>query len=228
MATLESIQARIATLQARAEALVVKQSSSVLEKIRGLMEKHGITTADIDAHVGGKGRGRKPRANAAGKQASAVAKYRDPKTGATWTGHGRAPAWIAGAKNRARFLVDGYSPNPAPAAKQAAKAGNYVRGAQAPKYLDPKTGATWSGRGRAPAWLAGAKDRAKFLIAGANEGASEPKAKAARKAVPAKKTAGKKVAVKKSPRAAGKEPSKRAAAKRPAAEKAAVETVVAT
>lgn len=105
MATLESIQARIATLQARAEALVVKQSSSVLEKIRGLMEKHGITTADIDAHVGGKGRGRKPRANAAGKQASAVAKYRDPKTGATWSGHGRAPAWIAGAKNRARFLA---------------------------------------------------------------------------------------------------------------------------
>ncbi|WP_371826730.1 H-NS histone family protein [Caballeronia sp. SBC1] len=28
-----------------------------------------------------------------------VAKYRDPKTGATWTGHGRAPNWMATAKN---------------------------------------------------------------------------------------------------------------------------------
>lgn len=33
-----------------------------------------------------------------------------------------------------------------------------------PKYQDPKTGATWSGRGRAPAWLQG-KNRDKYLIA---------------------------------------------------------------
>jgi len=32
-----------------------------------------------------------------------------------------------------------------------------------PKYMDPKTGATWSGRGRAPAWLG--KNRTRFLIA---------------------------------------------------------------
>ncbi len=31
-----------------------------------------------------------------------------------------------------------------------------------PKYLDPKTGKTWSGRGRAPAWLGKRPER--FLI----------------------------------------------------------------
>ncbi|WP_423761981.1 H-NS family nucleoid-associated regulatory protein [Burkholderia sp. NLJ2] len=31
-----------------------------------------------------------------------------------------------------------------------------------PKYLNPKTGETWSGRGRAPVWLG--KNRARFLI----------------------------------------------------------------
>ncbi|UXU92230.1 H-NS histone family protein [Burkholderia sp. S-53] len=31
-----------------------------------------------------------------------------------------------------------------------------------PKYLNPKTGETWSGRGRAPTWLG--KNRARFLI----------------------------------------------------------------
>ncbi|WP_234775318.1 H-NS family nucleoid-associated regulatory protein [Paraburkholderia tropica] len=31
-------------------------------------------------------------------------------------------------------------------------------------YPDPKSGATWSGRGRAPAWIASAKDRTRFLI----------------------------------------------------------------
>ncbi|WP_081868326.1 H-NS family nucleoid-associated regulatory protein [Caballeronia glathei] len=33
-----------------------------------------------------------------------------------------------------------------------------------PMYQDPKSGATWSGRGRAPAWIAG-KKREKFSIA---------------------------------------------------------------
>ncbi|MGN4224231.1 H-NS family nucleoid-associated regulatory protein, partial [Burkholderia gladioli] len=33
-----------------------------------------------------------------------------------------------------------------------------------PKYLDPKTGATWSGRGRPPEWIKNAKDRDRFLI----------------------------------------------------------------
>jgi len=44
-----------------------------------------------------------------------------------------------------------------------------LRGPQAAKYRDPKSGATWSGRGPTPAWLAGAKDRSKFLIAGRSE-----------------------------------------------------------
>jgi hypothetical protein len=39
-----------------------------------------------------------------------------------------------------------------------------LKGLQPEQYLDPKTGATWSGRGRAPAWISGAKDRSKFLI----------------------------------------------------------------
>jgi len=37
--------------------------------------------------------------------AEAPPKYQHPKTGATWTGHGRAPAWIAGAKDRTKFLI---------------------------------------------------------------------------------------------------------------------------
>ena len=34
----------------------------------------------------------------------------------------------------------------------------------APKYRDPATGQTWTGRGKAPKWIDG-KDRTKFLIA---------------------------------------------------------------
>src|SRR5205823_4669046 len=31
-------------------------------------------------------------------------KYRDPKTGKTWTGHGRAPNWLVG-KNREKYAI---------------------------------------------------------------------------------------------------------------------------
>ncbi|WP_144155013.1 H-NS family nucleoid-associated regulatory protein [Paraburkholderia sp. BCC1885] len=207
MATLENIQARIAKLQTQAEALIRQQSSGVLEKIRELVEKHGITTADIEAHIGGKKRGRRPGESAVAKPGVSSAKYRDPKTGATWTGHGRAPVWIASVKDRSKFLVDGVSSNSAPAAKRAAE-GNYVRGPQPPKYRDPKTGATWSGRGPAPAWLAGAgEDRARYLITETRGRATKATSQAPGTQATAKKSAaktgpGRKLPAKKSARAA--------------------------
>lgn len=202
MATLESIQARIAQLQAQAQELVAKQSTVVLDKIRELMTKHGITTAEIEAHVG-KRRGRKPGKQATkqatiSKHAAGAPKYRDPKTGATWTGHGRAPAWIAAAKDRNKFLISGTPTGAAPTTKKVAKAGNYVRGPQPAMYQDPKTGATWSGRGRAPAWMANARDRTKFLIEKVEAPATPRKAKA-EKATPASRTVTKKTAAKKAP-----------------------------
>ncbi|MEM5389962.1 H-NS family nucleoid-associated regulatory protein [Paraburkholderia phymatum] len=295
MSTLENLQAKIAKLQAQAELIARDESSTVIAKIRDIMERYGLTTADIEAHLGGKKRGRKPGVKVAGKPATGAAKYQDPKTGATWTGHGRAPAWIANAKDRTKFLIDGSSSlavnigsankskaaakvpgkaiakgklppkyrDPktgatwsgharppqwianakdrskflidgssavsAPAAKKtAAKAGAYVRGPQPAKYRDPKTGATWSGRGPAPAWLAGAKDRTAFLIAGASEGAVAPKTATAKKAPPSvKKTAAKKAARKKAVAKKGAVKEAEAVAKKVQAEKAAAKKAVA-
>ncbi|WP_419539411.1 H-NS family nucleoid-associated regulatory protein [Paraburkholderia bengalensis] len=42
----------------------------------------------------------------------------------------------------------------------------------APKYQDPVSGATWSGRARPPAWIKDVKDRSKFLIEPPAAGAS--------------------------------------------------------
>ncbi|MGY6125490.1 H-NS family nucleoid-associated regulatory protein [Paraburkholderia strydomiana] len=201
MATLESLQAKIQRLQAQADALLAKKSSAVIEQIKNLMAEHGLTTADIDAHAGGKKRGPKPGAKAAAKSSGFAAKYRDPKTGATWSGYGRAPGWIASAKDRSKFLVEGNAVSSAPAGKKSAKAGNYVRGAQPALYRHPKSGATWSGRGRAPAWIADAKDRNRFLIDSATAADKKPvvkKAPTVKKAAakaPAKKASRKSVAV---------------------------------
>jgi len=192
--TLEAIQAKMKKLQAQADAFIAKESTTVLKTIHELMEKHGLTTADIDAHAGGKQRAKQTGTKAAAKGSATAAKYRDPKTGATWSGHGRAPGWIASAKNRDKFLVDGSTATAkaAPATKAKA-AGNYVRGPQPAMYQDPKSSATWSGRGRAPAWLAEAKDRTKFLIAGGAEASAATTAGTASKAKAAGKKASKEV-----------------------------------
>ncbi|WP_321898611.1 H-NS histone family protein [Paraburkholderia heleia] len=43
------------------------------------------------------------------------------------------------------------------------RAGPARKKALPPRYMNPKTGETWSGRGRTPGWLAG-KNRERFLI----------------------------------------------------------------
>jgi DNA-binding protein H-NS len=103
-------------------------------------------------------------------------------------------------------------------AKGAEKTPRAVVHHVAPKYADPKTGATWSGRGLAPLWIRDVKDRSKFLI---EAGAKTKDADA--KAAPAKKAATKQVAAKKVVKkaVAKKAVAKKAVAKKAVAKKAA-------
>ncbi|WP_116137406.1 H-NS family nucleoid-associated regulatory protein [Trinickia diaoshuihuensis] len=167
MATLESIEMKIKRLQEQAEAIRTKQAVASLERIVELMRKSGVTVSDIETYLSGKKRGGRAASNGSISHAPAAVKYRDPKSGATWSGRGRAPAWIAQVKNRNKFLVDGHASGALNGvAGETKRQGDYVRGPQPAKYRHPETGVTWSGRGRAPAWLADAKDRSKFLIEG--------------------------------------------------------------
>jgi DNA-binding protein H-NS len=95
MATLEQIETKMKKLRAQADALIAKRSSTVIANIQALMSKHGLTIADIDTHLGGKKRGPKHGTGSADAKEVSAPKYRDPKTGATWSGRGRAPGWIA-------------------------------------------------------------------------------------------------------------------------------------
>ncbi|MDF3085834.1 H-NS histone family protein [Burkholderia sola] len=74
---------------------------------------------------------------------------------------------IADAIAHIRAKIDEYDITPEelgfrPAGSAAATAAAKPKRALPPKYLNPKTGETWSGRGRAPAWLG--KNRGRFLI----------------------------------------------------------------
>ncbi|APR35899.1 H-NS family nucleoid-associated regulatory protein [Paraburkholderia sp. SOS3] len=169
MATLETIQRKIERLRAQAEEAAAKQLSAVIERIRGIMEKHDLSVADVAAHLGEtRGDGRKARragnvARASGQgkvkgQGKLPPKYMNPATGETWSGHARPPRWIAGVKDRTRFLIDSGEA----ARKQTVSV--QAKGKLPPKYRDPKTGATWSGHARPPAWIRNVKDRSQYLI----------------------------------------------------------------
>lgn len=58
--------------------------------------------------------------------------------------------------------IEEYDITPEELGFRSAKAAAKPKRALPPKYLNPKTGETWSGRGRAPAWLG--KNRNRFLI----------------------------------------------------------------
>jgi len=191
MATLESIQSKISKLQLQADAIAKKQSEQVIAAIHSLMAEHGLTVDDLGSSPVAKKRGGKVATTAPVSKSAGVAKYKDPKTGATWSGHGRAPGWIASARSRDRFLVDSGEVSASVVGKKTAKPGNYRRGPQPALYRDPKSGAEWSGRGKAPSWLTGAKDRTKFLIDGAAPKAADAK-ESAPTAVTAKKAGAKK------------------------------------
>ena len=53
-----------------------------------------------------------------------------------------------------------------PSGRGASKSGNKASSGNkvAPKYRDPATGQSWTGRGKVPKWIDG-QDRAKYLIA---------------------------------------------------------------
>ncbi len=250
MVTLKEVQSRISKLQEKAEELLRKKNAAVIADIKVLLAKHGLTTADIDGYTGavkgGAKRGPKPGAKRVGKasltkgtvyqaKGKLPPKYRDPKTGATWSGFARAPQWIANVKDRSKFLIDasdaavgaGRASEAKRAGKSAAKA--VATGKLPAKYLNPTTGATWSGRGPAPAWLAAAKDRSAFLVPGANGDMAA--AGSVRKVRSAAKKGAAKTAVAKTPVAkkavAKKAVAKKTVAKRAVAKKGTAKTVTA-
>ncbi|EUC18187.1 UNVERIFIED_ORG: DNA-binding protein H-NS [Burkholderia sp. CF145] len=231
MATLEIIQARIKKLQTQAETLLAKRAQGALDQIRELMIKHGLTTEDIERRAKARReRERKVRLGvSSGKVgiASAVKgklppKYRDPKTGATWSGHARPPAWIKDVKDRSKFLIDAAAAaaEPAVTAKAATKK-TAAKKAVAKKAVTAKS----AGRKVAKKASAGAKAAVKKVAAKKAAAKSAGKKTAAKKvaAKSAAPTAGKRVIAKKA--AAKKTSASKAPAKKAAAKKAPVKSV---
>ena len=93
-ASYKDLTAQIEKLTRQAEAARGKEVQGVVSQIHAMMSEYGITAADLGIKT----------PSAKRKSAAPAPKFQDPETGATWTGRGRAPSWIAG-KDRSKYLV---------------------------------------------------------------------------------------------------------------------------
>lgn len=98
MATYKELKAQAEALLQQAEAARRAEIVAVVAEIQAKMKEYEITLADL------KGGAKKAKVRGA-----VAAKYRNPVTGETWSGRGRAPRWLADelAKGRTKdaFLV---------------------------------------------------------------------------------------------------------------------------
>jgi DNA-binding protein H-NS len=109
--TVAEIKRQISALEAKAVRLAAEESKASVARVRSLMDSLGVTIEHLTATVGKRVSAAKKavvgKKSASAKRVGAgVVRYRDPETGATWTGFGRAPAWIAAAEDREVFAVD--------------------------------------------------------------------------------------------------------------------------
>ena len=84
MTTVAQLLAQKAVLEAQIEAARKAEKADAIAKVKALIAEHELTQQDI---FGGAMRGRKA-------SGSVAAKYKDPISGATWSGRGKAPKWI--------------------------------------------------------------------------------------------------------------------------------------
>ncbi|MCC8393856.1 H-NS histone family protein [Paraburkholderia sp. MMS20-SJTR3] len=97
MASYKQLTAQLEKLH---KEVAVAREKEIAQAIADIKQK--VAEYDLTAEELGFTNSPKPRRKAA---SASVAKYRNPKTGETWSGRGRSPAWLVG-KNRERFLIE--------------------------------------------------------------------------------------------------------------------------
>src|SRR5665213_436225 len=104
--TLAQLNAQIAELQRKVDAVKAKEAVGVIARIKEAIEHYGLTAADLGLsgpvamgvktiEATGKVVARKARKKAAKKPAGVI-RYRD-EAGHAWTGHGKRPGWFLAA-----------------------------------------------------------------------------------------------------------------------------------
>jgi DNA-binding protein H-NS len=100
MPSYRDVKVKITKLEKQAQDLFKKEVANVIAKIQRLMQEYGLTPDDLAGRVKAFKNYKAPAAAVKKTKVAkpaGIPKYRDPVSGKTWTGHGKAPAWISAA-----------------------------------------------------------------------------------------------------------------------------------
>lgn len=75
-----------------------RELSEAIAQVRAIVAEFGLTSQDVFPV------GRAGRSVSSSAGTKVAPKYRDPSTGQTWTGRGKAPKWIQG-QDREQFAI---------------------------------------------------------------------------------------------------------------------------
>ena len=114
MSTYQELKSKAGEILKQAEQVRKKEVRTIIAEIRAMMAAYDLTVDDLQPKTPrtratkataktAATKGRKPKATT--RRATGKPKYRNPETGATWTGRGKPPNWIKDAKNRDAFLI---------------------------------------------------------------------------------------------------------------------------
>ncbi|WP_332391770.1 H-NS histone family protein [Burkholderia ubonensis] len=97
MTAYRDLKAKIRALQVQAELARKNEVQRVIEEIQKVIAEFDLKPGDLFADI-------RRKTRRVRRRAPALAKYRDPASGAVWSGRGRTPRWIAG-QDREKFLI---------------------------------------------------------------------------------------------------------------------------
>jgi len=102
----DSIRKQIEKLEAQAaklEAVADEKKKKAVGQVVALMKKLDVTADDLAQYRPRRGRGAK---KAAGTRKPVAPKFRNSKTGETWSGRGRTPRWLAALEAQGKSRED--------------------------------------------------------------------------------------------------------------------------
>jgi DNA-binding protein H-NS len=95
MATYQELLAQKEALEKQIIEAKSREKAEGVAKAKAIIEQYGLSASDLFSRKGG---------GVGSRGGKVAAKYRNPNTGETWTGRGKAPKWIEG-QDRSRFAI---------------------------------------------------------------------------------------------------------------------------
>lgn len=96
MSSLDELVAQRNALDKKIEDMQKKKKADAIIQTKALISQNGLTQTDLF--------GAAVKAQKTSVGSTVRAKYKDPDSDTTWSGRGKAPAWIAG-KDKTQFLI---------------------------------------------------------------------------------------------------------------------------